>query len=334
MKLSFIVPVYNTKKTLENCVDSVMAQLLEDGTYEIILVNDGSTDGSDELCWHLSEIHPCISVLSQKNLGVSVARNSGIRAARGEYLCFIDSDDSLILGEIATLLSFCDGKSDLVRYWYKLVYPGGSDQEGQGNGAVIFDGSGRDYLLRYGLETFCCNYLYRKAFIESNNLYFTPDIIAEDFSYIFDVMMANPHIVSVARRAYLYNIHPDSISSTRSPEHSRRWVQDLLGSMSRIARELARFQESDPIFYEVCSKSLEAKYSMLFSRILSAHYTIAEYRVILEKCRNATLLPLRFRHPFILSILTTAPSLYPLASALFRRLFLPYIYPKINRNGQ
>ena len=94
MKLSIIVPVYNVERYLTRCVQSIIAQGLAD--YEVILVDDGSTDNCAEICDELSHQHPSIiRVIHQSNGGLSAARNSGIEVARGEYLTFVDSDDEL-----------------------------------------------------------------------------------------------------------------------------------------------------------------------------------------------------------------------------------------------
>jgi glycosyltransferase involved in cell wall biosynthesis len=334
MLISFIVPVYNTEKTLVRCVNSLLAQGLDKDAFEIILINDGSTDRSESLCRELAEKNPCIRFLSQRNTGPSEARNSGIRTSRGDYLCFVDSDDSLIPEGIASLLPYCDGNNDLIRYWCKLVYPGANESIDKDDGNVLFSGSGLDYLRRFGLETFCWNYLYKKQFLFENGLLFKPGIIGEDFLYMYDIMSANPRVVSVARRIYQYNIRPSSISTIRSPEHSRRWVKDLSGSMTRIIQDLERFRESDPGLFRSCRCSLDHKMSALFSRVLSAQYTTKEFLAFLGSCRKVDLLPLKYKANVVVSILNRFPFLYPFASVVYRRLFLPYIYPRINRYGK
>lgn len=90
-KLSVIVPVYNTEKYLRECIDSILAQTFTD--FELILVNDGSTDGSGAICDEYAEKDPRIQVIHQENGGITVARKSGVRVARGEYVTFVDSDD-------------------------------------------------------------------------------------------------------------------------------------------------------------------------------------------------------------------------------------------------
>ena len=90
-KLSVIVPVYNTEKYLRECIDSILAQTFTD--FELILVNDGSTDGSGAICDEYAKQDERIRVIHQENGGITVARKSGVRVARGEYVTFVDSDD-------------------------------------------------------------------------------------------------------------------------------------------------------------------------------------------------------------------------------------------------
>ena len=332
--ISFIVPVYNAEKSLQRCVDSLLVQGLDNNSFEIVLVNDGSTDRSEMLCLALSDKYSYIKTVSQNNAGLSQARNRGVQNSQGDYLCFVDSDDCLVPGGIASLINYCDGNNDLIRFWCEFVYSISNATVDAGDGSIAFSGSGLDYLRQFGLETFCWNYLYRRTFLEENRLYYTPGIIGEDFLYMFDVMMANPRIVSVARRLYQYNINPDSLSTTRSPIHSRRWVKDLLGSMTKIASVLESFRESDSALYQSCRRGLDNKMMSLFSRCLSAEYSINEFRTILSSCKQAGLLPLQSKPNTLVSILSRFPFLYPISSAVFRRVFLPYIYPKIDRYGE
>ena len=101
MKLSIIIPVYNAREFLRNGVESVISD--PGGDWELILVNDGSTDGSGQLCEQYALEDPRIRVIHQENRGPGGARNTGLAHARGEYLCFLDSDDTLNPGALETL---------------------------------------------------------------------------------------------------------------------------------------------------------------------------------------------------------------------------------------
>ena len=101
--VSVIVPVYNVEKYLGRCLDSVIDQTYRN--LEIILINDGSTDSSGEICQHYAEKDPRIRVLTQKNRGLSAARNTGLDHMTGEYIVFVDSDDYISSYFVETLLS-------------------------------------------------------------------------------------------------------------------------------------------------------------------------------------------------------------------------------------
>ena len=108
--VSVIVPVYNVKPYLEKCVDSIL--VLKERDLEVILVDDGSMDGSGAVCDRYAEKDARVSVIHQANGGLSAARNSGLLAASGEYVCFVDSDDYLTSSNMYTYTflasaSFC-----------------------------------------------------------------------------------------------------------------------------------------------------------------------------------------------------------------------------------
>ena len=109
-KLSVIVPVYNTEKYLRECVDSILAQTFTD--FELILVDDGSTDGSGPICDDYAAKDQRVRVIHQENGGITVARKSGVRIARGEYVTFVDSDDWIDRTMYQTMLA--QGSADIV----------------------------------------------------------------------------------------------------------------------------------------------------------------------------------------------------------------------------
>ena len=89
--ISVIVPVYNSEKRLHKCIDSILGQTYTN--FELLLINDGSTDTSGDICEEFAEKDERIKVFHKKNGGASSARNIGIDNAKGEYICFVDSDD-------------------------------------------------------------------------------------------------------------------------------------------------------------------------------------------------------------------------------------------------
>lgn len=111
--ISVIIPVYNVEEYLRDCIDSVLAQTYEN--YEIILVNDGSTDNSGKICDEYAEKNDKITVIHKKNSGPSETRNVGVAAAKGEYIYFLDSDDYIVSNAFEKLVAVATGeKAEMV----------------------------------------------------------------------------------------------------------------------------------------------------------------------------------------------------------------------------
>ena len=113
-KVSIIVPVYNVENFLRECLDSLVNQTIDKSKMEILLINDGSTDSSLEICREYEEKYPCIKVFSKENEGLSATRNYGIKRAKGKYMMFIDSDDMYTKETVERVTDFFDTVYDEV----------------------------------------------------------------------------------------------------------------------------------------------------------------------------------------------------------------------------
>ncbi len=117
--VSFIVPVYNVESYLNECIESILMQDLDN--MEIILINDGSTDNSKSICEKYIQRYSFIRLIDKKNGGISSARNEGLLAARGKYVCFIDSDDFYKKKFAKQFFELCEiNNLDIIRGWYGI----------------------------------------------------------------------------------------------------------------------------------------------------------------------------------------------------------------------
>ncbi|MBQ3482868.1 MAG: glycosyltransferase [Clostridia bacterium] len=181
--VSVIVPVYNVKEYLEQCLDSIVNQTLKN--IEIILVNDGSTDGSDAICEKYVASDSRMVLIHQKNAGLAAARQAGLNVAKGEYIGFVDSDDWLEptmyeeMYEKATEhgadIVFCNVYRDEAKKEQIYFEPGFYDREGMEKTIfprvlAAFDENKSECTLRW------CNWLriYRRALIEEHSIHFDP----------------------------------------------------------------------------------------------------------------------------------------------------------------
>ena len=341
--ISVVVPVYNVEKYLSTCLDSLLNQGLEESEYEIILVNDGTTDNSLEICNHYAEKHSNIRVLSQENQGVSAARNFGLGKANGEWVMFVDSDDYISKNSLRFLLSnFCKEEYDAVRFWTRIRSDASIDREMSCDGKVYFVGSGFDFIERYGLETFCYTTLYRRSFLEAHSISFSHYRMGEDFLFASEVLLANPRLCSTSCKVYQYLIHPNSASTSRSGHHARACVYDHLAANDVILSILDNksLKLSNPTVYKKCIESIQGKFSLIFSRILCSDIFPSEFKHIISKQKKLGVLPLRIGHYSIkaraaifgINLLVSFPFLYLPARFLYSTFFVPFILPKLDRN--
>lgn len=181
MKLTIIIPVYNIKEYIERCVSSLGN--ITDTEIEILIIDDGSTDGSDIVCDKLSQANKNVKVIHQKNMGLSEARNTGIRKASGDYIFFVDGDDYLSDGAVGYILNAIKTNSDIYIIDHANVYDGIKkeiiEKKFKSNVSVM---SGSEVLAMNGAIS-AWSSICKKTFLYDNNLFFTPNLIHEDFEF-------------------------------------------------------------------------------------------------------------------------------------------------------
>ena len=215
MKLSIIVPVYKVRRHLQKCIESILQQTYTD--YELILVDDGSTDGSAAICDRYAQECDKVKVIHKKNGGLSSARNAGIAAARGEYITFVDGDDTVATGtyyyNMRILMSHPD--IDILEYPINKYYESPRSEiisfkpeKVKGNENVF-----TDWVKRKGYEhCFACNKIYRADMFM---------FVRYPEGEVFEDILITPQLYEGSENVYYsdcgfyyYYDHAESISNT------------------------------------------------------------------------------------------------------------------------
>lgn len=175
MKLSIVIPVYNVEKYVSECLDSCLEQNIDITDYEIIIVNDGSTDNSANLI-NLYAKQSNIIIINQENLGLSAARNAGMKIAKGEYIWFVDSDDWIepgILKRILLAISLC--AKDCFRLNYRTVTEAGKilkDYTPLKKGDESCQ-TGMEFLSKdFSFSFYAWSFVFNRYFLLKNNRFF------------------------------------------------------------------------------------------------------------------------------------------------------------------
>lgn len=230
MQLSVIVPVYNVEKFLPRCLNSLLRQGLEPGDWEVICVNDGSPDNCVDILAEYEREHPDIfKVITQKNMGLSEARNTGLRVAQGEWIGFLDSDDYLMNGGYKYILGhFCKDGVDVVAFDNYYVHTNGIERlyaDVPAKGGVVYEGDGAEYHNTHELPH-AWSKLYRRMFLTANDLSFT-SIYLEDLLFNFKLFCCNPHLICTDYKAYGYE--KDNATSLMHQSEKRKVLKQLDG---------------------------------------------------------------------------------------------------------
>ena len=229
MKFSILVPVYNVEKYLEQCVESLLNQTYK-GEYEIILVDDGSTDSSGKICDKYSENHPDkIKVIHKTNGGHTSARLEAIKNAEGEYCLFCDSDDFVENTLLETVNNVLNDNPDTDMVIYSFWYYENSKKRARNqtisNDAKIYNSDSKQELYELLIKTPLLNSLWTKAIkaeiIKNSNIDYSQifdKVLAEDAFMISHFLTDSKKIVSINKPLYNYRIIPESISRSYKPE--------------------------------------------------------------------------------------------------------------------
>lgn len=207
-KISVIIPVYNAERYLEACVDSVLSQ--QNCNLEVILVNDGSSDHSLEICEKYAEADKRIRLINQANKGVSAARNAALRTSTGEWIMFVDADDWLTSNAIEELANAISPKVDLIA-GSTLKYRAPFFFEDQ-----IYENfesaSLMDVIRNYALWS----YLFRADIIRDNNIRFDENLkYSEDRLFLFNYALHAKKIKFISSIVYVYRLNNSSACSNR-----------------------------------------------------------------------------------------------------------------------
>ena len=245
--VSVVVPSYNAEKTLEKCVRSLTAQTAND-KIEIILVDDGSADGTGKLCDVLASSFERVKAVHRENGGVSAARNSGIAAASGKYLAFVDSDDE-VMPEMYERMLTGDG-ADMVLCGYVNEIDGGKMQVD-----YPFETEkmlGEDYLADVVIPFSaskssiysCCNKLFLRKIVIENEVRFPQGVrLGEDMAFFLAFIAKAKSLYYIKDYLYIYNDNP--VSATRQisgdviENHSNQYsvMRSFLNGMQGIEKE-------------------------------------------------------------------------------------------------
>lgn len=236
IKVSIIVPVYNSEKYLKKCLDSLVNQTLDD--IEIIVINDGSSDNSEKIITNYQINDSRIKLINKKNGGQASARNLGLKVACGEYVIFIDSDDYAQLNMCEEAYNIAKQGYDIVCMDYYLVQDETVNYSKMLNDIKSREITTKEYLFAGAGP---CNKIYSRMFLVNNEFAFPEGITYEDYAAIPSLARFNPKVYYLNYANFYYVQH--TVSTMRSREYKKSY-EDI-------------FPATDFLYSNLCNSNLD-----------------------------------------------------------------------------
>ena len=207
--ISVIVPVYNVETYLEECLDSIQNQTYTD--FEVILVNDGSTDGSKAICERYCQTDKRFRLMNQTNQGLSAARNKGVEISTGEYIVFVDSDDIIKTNYLEKLMQYMTEDVDIVECIFTVKKMEFLDENIETT-TIIFEGDSNEavkFFPNHTLNVNAVTKLYRRSIVEA--VPYIDGVIFEDVYCGIGMLKYIRKIIKIDYKGYYYRQHQASI---------------------------------------------------------------------------------------------------------------------------
>lgn len=284
--LSIIIPIYNVERYIYDTFESIYSQKEDETAFEVIAVNDGTQDNSMTLVEKFAKVHGNLHIINQKNQGLSCARNAGLKVAQGEYIWFVDSDDTIAPGSINCLLQIIQSEKE-------EVYAFGSNniientllttsQSAFTNKRFykyqnqVHDGFFYRRKLALGIVQ---RFLFNRQFIIENRLTFMPHIYHEDMEYMTRVYLYAKRIKPLNERLYNYTVRSNgSITSTFNIKR----FEDRL----KIIRSLQKMEKLHSNNAKEAALLNDATFDLLYGLLYDTRYgDVKEYQDFIHPIR-------------------------------------------------
>ena len=235
MLVSFIIPHYNLQREyLQRCVASIVAQGIDVEDYEIIIIDDGSATPPE---WVVGSFAPAnVTLIKSSNGGPGAARNRGIDEAQGEYIQFVDADDSLVpesFGRLAQLLK--SEKPDILQHGYRICHT--EEQMLQPANTATkprYYTSGAEYVSQNNLSGSPCIYIFKRALATEHNIHFAEKVLHEDEDFNIKIYHYGGRLIVSNAIAYNYYQRGNSITTSSNAVHEGKRINDLFSLLRRV----------------------------------------------------------------------------------------------------
>ena len=298
-KLSVIIPMYNAEKYIANCLDSILNSNLPRNRYEIIVVNDGSSDNGPIIAQKYASDFTFVKYLTQDNQGQSVARNYGIRLCSGDYIWCVDADDTVDKDFSALVKAINENESiDIIAFGLKVITENGNyvrKECQQTNVSHNIVQQGRDAVIAGYNPSSVCALWIRRSFIVDNNLFFKEGITHQDVELSYRLFAEANEVLFTDETPYNYILHSNSTSQSINPQKKIKYLSDDI----IVYESFMKLSETHRLDSQLSSTIKNRAQNVLFGMVMSLYNHRKQWRplgiseAVIEKLKDNGLYPLR-----------------------------------------
>lgn len=300
MKLSIIIALYNTEIYIEKCIRSIyINNNLSNDSFEVIVINDGSTDNSKSIVEQMMKEYSNIQLINKENGGQSTARNIGFNLAKGEYFFCLDSDDSINAKELSKALFYCISNNlDVLPVYYqvydqnhKLLTRKKADNYPIINKAI----DGGIFMSNYTISGSMWRYFYKTSLLKQHNLKLTEGIFHEDEEFVIKFLSYSKKISYKRHLVYNHVIRDNSTVNKKEKKHRLKLLDDLIVVVNQLTLHRSNFKEYS-LNYIGISKKIEQLIISIFLRMKEDNLNYDERMSFKIKLQSINMYPIRIKY--------------------------------------
>jgi glycosyltransferase involved in cell wall biosynthesis len=299
IRLSIIIPLYNSEKYIINCVESLLRQNLSINEYEIIIIDDGSTDSSVALLEDILIDQTNILVYTQKNSGVGSAKNRGISLAKGKYIYFIDPDDYLASDVLKTIIDCAEKKELDVLTFLSKKTDSQSLKDSFSNIAKTSCTSilnGTDYVANHGFKNEVWWYVINRKYLLASGINFIEGRWMEDAIFTAELIIKANKMAHLPIDVHRHVTVKGSAMTSREPEHYKKVIYDNANAATAYHKIIETLEYTDNINKECLQRLKTRQQSFVFFmmvRMLKSTMKLTEIKKILNEMIQVKAYPLK-----------------------------------------
>ena len=299
IRLSIIIPLYNSEKYIKKCLESLLSQDLKSSEYEIILIDDGSTDGSAFLINNFINDKANIFLYSQKNSGAGAARNKGISLAKGKYIYFIDPDDYLASNVLKSIIDCAEeNELDILTFLSRKTVQQNltnsfSDIAKTSCSSIL---NGTDYIAKYKFKNEVWWYVINRKYLLASGINFIEGRWMEDAIFTAELIIKANKMAHLPIDVHRHVTVKDSAMTSREPEHYKKVIYDNANAATAYDKIIETLEYTDNINKECLQRLKTRQQSFVFFmmvRMLKSTMKLTEIKKILNEMIQVKAYPLK-----------------------------------------